>query len=253
MKINCYICTTVVSLPSFLPSHTFSSRDPLLPPSPLFPTERETAPSSSHLTGTSSLPASSSATPPVWFSLQGIHPLPPYLSISALPPTPEDSTFDLYPNRCLARTINPNFTGIRFKSRAFSCLWILDLNTFLRAQRNSGWICLCANLKDLIEIIVCFSMEASYLGYLGWIRWNGWKINTWNINFGRRKKKEFFNLQWLVVVVRSDWKRSFFFMQKTIRIISQFCKYKNHVNGMLQCIVYLNWRSVFYNFQKFFF
>lgn len=196
MKINCYICTTVVSLPSFLPSHTFSSRDPLLPPSPLFPTERETAPSSSHLTGTSSLPASSSATPPVWFSLQGIHPLPPYLSISALPPTPEDSTFDLYPNRCLARTINPNFTGIRFKSRAFSCLWILevDLNTFLRAQRNSGWICLCANSMDLIEIIVCFSMEESYLGYLGWVRWNGWKINTWNINFGRRKKKKNFSI-----------------------------------------------------------
>lgn len=36
MKINCYICTTVVSLPSFLPSHTFSSRDPLLPLHPFF-------------------------------------------------------------------------------------------------------------------------------------------------------------------------------------------------------------------------
>lgn len=141
MKINCYICTTVVSLPS----HARSSRDPSSsPPSftPFSNGNRSPLPP----TGTS-LPASSSATPPVWFSLQGIH--PPYLSISALPPThppPEAASstgfnLRLVP-RCLASTINPNFTGICFKSCAFSCLapwiwWILSTLLEHRGQRNS--------------------------------------------------------------------------------------------------------------------
>lgn len=157
MKINCYICTTVVSLPS----HTFS-RDPSSP-SPLFPTERETIPSSS-----SSPPAFSSATPPVWFSLQGTQP-PLFVYFGASThSSPGSRVFDeIQPStctRCLAWTINPNFTGICFKSCAFSCLApemdlsIPSFSTIVARGIRFIWMdpFMRGLITDLIEIVVFF-------------------------------------------------------------------------------------------------
>lgn len=197
MKINCYICTTVVSLPS----HTFS-RDPSSFP-PLHPFfQRNEKPFH---------PPPPPLPPPLpprhlFDSLSKVH-NPPYLSISALPPTlpPEAASstrfnLRLVPVVSLEQSIPISRESVLnlAPSRAWNGS---EHSEFLDdcGQRNSIHLdgSVYARVNNGFNRDCCFfffSMEASYLGYLGRIRWNGWKINTWNVNFGR-KKKEFFHLR----------------------------------------------------------
>lgn len=163
MKINCYICTTVVSLPS----HARSSRDPPSSSPPSFTpfSNGNRSPPYHRLE-----PPFPPPLPPrhLFDSLSKVYTLPICLFRRFHPthPPPEAASstrfnLRLVP-RCLASTINPNFTGICFKSCAFSCLapwiwWILSTLLEHRGQRNSTiWMdpSVYARITDSIEILI---------------------------------------------------------------------------------------------------